>query len=438
MIMKHILFALFVTFSFSAFASIRIEEELYVPAQNPEVVKELIEAGSVIIDHVSSEGFELYGKKGLSAYLDNKNILYFSTKNLKNKMLADYPSHSDITKKLQAAVAKLPGRMKIFSIGKSIKGKDLWVVKISDNVEIDEVEPEFKYISSMHGDEITGRELTTFMIEEIAENYGKDKMITDLVDNTEIFIMPSMNPDGSDMRQRGNANGVDLNRNFPNWNSGAQNTSANAQQENKAVMAWQATRQFALSANFHGGSVCVNYPWDATLDRHPMDKFIQELSLVYAELNSEMRNSSEFQGGITNGADWYVVKGGMQDWSVFYHNDMQVTIELSQSKWPQYSEIPSYWKNNRDSMYAYMKQVHRGAGFMFPGRSTTGTVAIKQISPMTKDLGSYSFSRSEFYKVLPEGEYEYTVTEKNGSPKKITVRVEEDSIRSNGNYSALR
>jgi hypothetical protein len=247
-----------------------------------------------------------------------------------------------------------------------------------------------------------------------------------------------MNPDGSDMRQRGNANGVDLNRNFPNWNSGAQNTSANAQQENKAVMAWQATRQFALSANFHGGSVCVNYPWDATLDRHPMDKFIQELSLVYAELNSEMRNSSEFQGGITNGADWYVVKGGMQDWSVFYHNDMQVTIELSQSKWPQYSEIPSYWKNNRDSMYAYMKQVHRGAGFMFPGRSTTGTVAIKQISPMTKDLGSYSFSRSEFYKVLPEGEYEYTVTEKNGSPKKITVRVEEDSIRSNGNYSALR
>lgn len=436
--MKHILLAGLFTFSFTSLASVRIEEELYVPAQNPEVVRELIETGSVIVDHVSSEGFELYGEKGLSQYLDNKNILYFNTKNLKNKMLADYPTHAEITRKLQAAVAKLPGKMRLFSIGKSIKGKDLWVVKISDNVDVDEVEPEFKYISSMHGDEITGRELTTFMIEEIADKYGKDKMITDLVDNTEIFIVPSMNPDGSEMRQRGNANNVDLNRNFPDWKSNAENSSARAQQENKLVMAWQASRKFALSANFHGGSVCVNYPWDATLDRHPMDKFIQELSTVYAELNPEMRNSSEFEGGITNGADWYVVKGGMQDWSVFYHNDMQVTIELSQAKWPSYSEIPGYWKNNRESMYAYMKEVHRGAGFKLGSFNASGTVAIRQISPVVKDLGSYSFQGSEFYKVLPEGEYEYTVTEKNSSPKKITVRVEQDAIRSNGNYVSLR
>ncbi len=433
---KSIIFGLLIL-STSAFSTVRIEEEIFVPAQTPEVIKELIQTGSVIVDHVSSEGFELYGEKGLSEYLDQKNILHFSTKSLKNRMLADYPTHAEITKKLQAATAKLPGQMKLFSIGKSVKGKELWVVKISDNVETDEIEPEFKYISSMHGDEITGRELTTFMVEEIAEKYGKDKAITELVNNTEIFIMPSMNPDGSELRQRGNANNVDLNRNFPNWNSGAQNTSANAQQENKMVMAWQASRQFSLSANFHGGSVCVNYPWDATLDRHPMDKFIQELSTVYAELNPEMRNSSEFEGGITNGADWYVVKGGMQDWSVFYHNDLQVTIELSMSKWPNYSEIPSYWKNNRDSMYAYMKEVHRGAGFKLSNFNASGTVAIKQISPISKDLGSYPFRGSEFYKVLPEGEYEYTVTEKNNSPKKIVVRVESNVVRSNGNYSAL-
>ncbi len=436
--MKHLLIAGLFTLSATAFASVKIEEEVFVPAQKPEVVRELIETGSVIIDHVSSEGFELYGERGLSEYLDQKNVLHFDMKSLKNKMLADYPTHADLTRKLQAAVAKLPGRMKLFSIGKSIKGKDLWVVKISDNVETDETEPEFKYISSMHGDEITGRELTTFMIEEIADKYGKDKMITDLVDNTEIFIMPSMNPDGSELRQRANANNVDLNRNFPDWNSGAQNNSAGAQQENKAVMAWQGSRQFALSANFHGGSVVVNYPWDATYDRHPMDKFIQELSTVYAELNPEMRNSSEFHGGITNGADWYVVKGGMQDWSVFFHNDLQVTIELSGTKWPSYSDIPAFWKSNRDSMYAYMKQVHRGAGFKLARSGAEGTVGIKQVSPVIKDLGTYAFRNAEFYKVLPEGEYEYTVTEKNSPAKKITVRVEEDMIRSNGNYSALR
>ncbi len=436
--MKQILFPVLLSLSFGALANIKIEEEVYVPSQNPSVVKELIDTGSVIVDHVSSEGFELYGSKGMTTYLDENKILYFSTKNFKSKILADYPTHAQITAKLQAAVAKLPGRMKMFSVGKSIKGKDLWVVKISDNVETDEIEPEFKYISSMHGDEITGRELTTFMIEEIAEKYGKDKMITELVDNTEIFIMPSMNPDGSELRQRGNASGVDLNRNFPDWTVNAANTSAAAQLENKHVMAWQATRKFALSANFHGGSVCVNYPWDATYDRHPMDKFIQELSTVYADLNPEMRASTEFEGGITNGADWYVVKGGMQDWSVFYHNDLQVTIELSGTKWPNYSEIPGYWKSNRDSMYAYMKEVHRGAGFKLAGANVAGTVTIKQLSPIVKDLGSFAFKNSEFYKVLPEGEYEYSVTEKSGTSKKINVRVEQDMIRSNGNYISLR
>ena len=436
--MKHIFLTALFAFPLISNASIKIEEELYLPDQNPEVVKELALTGSVIIDHVGSQGFELYGETGLKSYLDQKGILYFDMKDLNNKVFADFPTHADLTKKLQAAVAKLPGKMKLFSIGKSGMGQELWVVKISDNVETDETEPEFKYISSMHGDEIVGRELTTNLIEEIADKYGKDKTITDLVDNTELFIMPSMNPDGSKLKQRANAAGVDLNRNYPDWSAGATNSAAAVAIENKAIMALHDARQFALSANFHGGSIVVNYPWDATYDRHPMDAFIQELSSVYADLNPEMRNSSEFHGGITNGADWYVVKGGMQDWSYFYHNDLQVTIELSHTKYPSYSDIPGFWSSNRDSMYAYMKQVHRGAGFKLGRAAVTGTVAIKQTSPVAKDMGSYSFKNSEFYKVLPEGEYEYTVTEKNGTPKSLTVRVEENVIRSNGNYVSLK
>ena len=60
--------------SASAMATIKIQEELYVPGNNPEIVKELVDTGSVIIDHVTSEGFELYGSKGLSRYLDQKKI----------------------------------------------------------------------------------------------------------------------------------------------------------------------------------------------------------------------------------------------------------------------------------------------------------------------------------------------------------------------------
>ncbi|MGE3608203.1 MAG: M14 family zinc carboxypeptidase [Bacteriovoracaceae bacterium] len=423
--------------SMSLEASVKIQEEFYVMGETPTIVKELVDSGSVIIDHVTSRGFEIYGGKGLSNFLDHKKIPYFDMKEVSAKILADYPSFTEITKKLMALQAKRPDLFKVFSIGKSVKGRDLWMVKVSDNVNTDEVEPEFKFISSMHGDEITGRELTIKLLEEMAEKYGKDPEITQLINNTEIYIMPSMNPDGSDLHQRANSNGVDLNRNFPDMTRERQSSAKGREIETQSVMNFQASRQFALSANFHGGTIVANYPWDSTYDRHPMDKFVQELALGYAENNPEMRNSTDFNRGITNGADWYVVKGGMQDWSYFWFNDLQITIELSHEKWPNYSEIPSFYQNNRNSMMAFMKEIHSGAGIKFNRSNVEGTIRIKQNSPEVKDYGSFSFHGSEFYKVLPEGDYTFTIQEKNGSTSKLELSVPKSEIKANGNFITL-
>lgn len=436
--MKKLLISLgLMSLSVSAIATVKIEEELYIMGQRPDVVKELIVAGSVEVDHVTSEGFELYGSKGLAQYLDEKGIPYFDMKEMNKAAFADYPTHAEITAKLQAAAAKYPHIMQLTSIGKSVRGKDLWVMKISDNVRADEVEPEFKYISSMHGDEITGRELTVSMIEEIGAKYGSNAEVTNLVNNSEIYIMPSMNPDGSERKQRGNANGIDLNRNFPDISSGNGASIAGREIENQHVMRWQASRKFSLSANFHGGTIVANYPWDSKYDRHPMDAFVQELSLAYADLNPEMRSSSEFPHGITNGADWYVVRGGMQDWSCFFYNDLQITLEVSHTKYPRYDDIPGFYRSNRDSMFNYMKQVHRGAGVKFKRSNVAGTVAVRQVSPVAKNLGTFAFSGSEFYKVMPEGQYSLSVTENGKRTQVVNVIVEKDKIFANGNYTVL-
>jgi predicted deacylase len=75
--------------------------------------------------------------------------------------------------------------------------------------------PNFKYIANMHGDEVVGRELLIRLITHLLNNYGHNDTITYLIDNTHIYLMPSMNPDGFELGQRENANNVDLNRNFP-------------------------------------------------------------------------------------------------------------------------------------------------------------------------------------------------------------------------------
>ena len=313
--------------SYAFSAAGKIEEQVFIPKYDKKTVKMIESHPELIMDHMSKNGFELFGPTGTKAWLKAANIEFTQLEEEHNHSKSNdkalgYPTHDKITAFLKSIEKNYPNIAKLESIGKSVDGKELWVLKISDNVAIDEVEPEFKYISSMHGDEITGREMLQFLIKDIVEAYGKDKRITDLVNNTELYIMPSMNPDGSKRKQRANANGYDLNRNFPNWDSNL-STTATRQPETVAVMNYQASRQFSLSANFHGGAVCVNYPWDSTKVRHPFDSLLQDLSTRYSIENRPMYTSREFDDGITNGADWYVVRGGMQDWSYVFHNDLQ-------------------------------------------------------------------------------------------------------------------
>lgn len=421
-----------------------IEEEVYIDSPSDSLVELISQHPELTIDHRDIFGMELYGPKGTKKWLSEIGVSYKEPKHnhfhkSSEKDFNDYPSFEKVEAFLKKTVALNPKIAKLISIGKSVKGRDLYVVKISDNVDVDEVEPEFKYISSMHGDEITGRELTQFLIKDLIEGYGKDKQITDLINNTEIYIMPSMNPDGSHLRQRANANGFDLNRNFPAFTRGEINRPLGRQVEVQAMMKFQSERNFSLSANFHGGAVVVNYPWDAKYELHPLDNLLQEISLIYANENPAMRNSRAFPRGIVNGAQWYVLQGGMQDWSYFWHNDLQVTVELSQKKWPNYRNIPSFYRDNKASMIEYMALAHQGAGIKFSQADIKGKVKIlkKTSNGNTEDLGTFGFERSEFFKILEVGEYEFQV-QVNGSENISSVDLSVDSeINPNGNYALI-
>ena len=62
--------------------------------------------------------------------------------------------------------------------------------------------------------------------------------------------------------RRRNTNNVDLNRDFPDQFKGPTLTAATRQPEVQAVMKLMERRTFHLAANFHGGALVVNYPWD--------------------------------------------------------------------------------------------------------------------------------------------------------------------------------
>jgi len=279
-----------------------------------------------------------------------------------------YHTYASLTSELQAIATARPDLTRLVSAGTSVQGRELWMMKITRNPGIEEDEPEVRYIAAIHGDEVVGKELCIELIHYLVDNYGIDPRVTALVDSTEIWILPSMNPDGTELTQRYNVNGYDLNRNFPDQFTDPNDTPAGRQPEVAAVMNWGYAHATNLSANFHGGTLVVNYPYDGTASgvsdysAGPDDGWFVSISRTYADRNPPMFQSNSdpaYFNGITNGADWYVVRGGMQDWNYVYRGDHEVTIELG-TKWPAASTLPTYWSDNLDSMLSYFERVHEG------------------------------------------------------------------------------
>jgi murein tripeptide amidase MpaA len=96
-----------------------------------------------------------------------------------------------------------PGIAKRFTIGKSVSGRDIQGIRITKNPTERENEPEIKYLANIHGDEAVGREMSIMFIDMLLQQYNAvpstplSERITQLIDSTDIYIIPSINPDGT-------------------------------------------------------------------------------------------------------------------------------------------------------------------------------------------------------------------------------------------------
>jgi carboxypeptidase D len=71
----------------------------------------------------------------------------------------------------------------------------------------------------------------------------------------------------------------------------------------------------------------------------------------------QLRSDENFTSGIVNGAAWYAVEGGMQDWNYVRADCFELTIEMGCNKFPPASEFPKFWEENREPLLSYIEQV---------------------------------------------------------------------------------
>ncbi|CAH2093466.1 unnamed protein product [Euphydryas editha] len=347
----------------------------------------------------------------------------------------DFTHHNYVEMKsvLQDLAASYPDITRLYSIGKSVLDRELYVLEITkDPGKHIPGKPEFKYVANMHGNEVVGRELLLLLAKYLCQQYSSDLRVQTILNNTRVHLMPSMNPDGyerarvkdySSINGRSNAHNVDLNRNFPDQ-FGPTSDNQYPEPETLAVMNWSLSLPFVLSANLHGGSLVANYPYDGNADMKsgyenpaPDNPVFVHLAHVYSNAHHKMHlgqpckdtSDETFPGGITNGAKWYVLAGGMQDWNYLHTNDMELTLELGCYKFPPADDLPVYWEDNRDALLQFIEQVHKGVhGFVHShiGHSlANATISVSGIRHTVR-----SAKDGDYWRLLVPGTYNITAS----------------------------
>lgn len=110
---------------------------------------------------------------------------------------SEYIDHKDLHKLLLNLQAQYPNLAKVHSIGKSYENQELLVIQITEDVQnYHPGKPAVKYVANMHGDESVGRQLLIYLAQYLLTSYGHNDRTTRLVNQTDIYLMPTLNPDG--------------------------------------------------------------------------------------------------------------------------------------------------------------------------------------------------------------------------------------------------
>ncbi|MFC1888275.1 M14 family zinc carboxypeptidase [Thermodesulfobacteriota bacterium] len=256
--------------------------------------------------------------------------------------LKGYHNHDEMGAALEALAADYPTITHLETIGFSVRGREIWAMKVSDNAGMDEAEPEIVFDANIHGNERIGAEVTLYLLEELCAGYGVDPSITELVDTREIWVVPMMNPDGVASISRYNANGVDMNRDFGYmWDGWGDSPAPISQPESRALMELFWDHQFVFGTSCHSGTEYFSYPWSFHYDRAPDYEHFEHISNNYDLL-------ADYSGG-QGSHGMYYINGSSKD-AGYGNGTLFWTLEISTLKTPASSRISHYCERNREAM----------------------------------------------------------------------------------------
>lgn len=317
---------------------------------------------------------------------------------------AGYSDSSAVISALRLCANRSSGEVR--EIGRSVNGNAIWALRLGP---MKEERPVVALMAGIHGDEVVGAELLLRFASHLLDNDAAH-----LIHSVNVWLVPRINPDGYLAKTRENANGVDLNRNFPDEFDGA--AQSPLQPETAAMMSFLRSIRPQMVAVLHGGAEVCNYPLDnnaahresvysAALD----DALLKSICHDWAARNPDMAENPLYKssGGTVNGAQWYLVSGGLQDWAYFNLGAMSITPEVSMDKWPRAVTVASrFFPNNIGGMLSFVRNSMQGIhGRVTDSRTGRGVIAEIRTSGIAVQTNAEGY----FWRPMPLGRHTIVV-----------------------------
>jgi carboxypeptidase T len=268
-----------------------------------------------------------------------------------------YHDYAEMVADLQQAASSHPDIFSLFSIGTSYEGRQILAGKISDNVGVEEDEPEVLFTHHQHAREHLTVEMALYTLHMLTDEYGVNQQITDLVNSREIWIVFDMNPDGGEYdiatgtyrswrknRQPTSGSvGTDLNRNWGyKWGccGGSSGTASSetyrgaspfSSPETAVVRDFVNSRvingkqQITLSIDFHTYGELIMWPYGYTFTDVPPD-MRQDDRDAMAAIGQAMAATNGYTP--QQSSDLYITDGSTRDWQYGAHGIFAFGFEM--------------------------------------------------------------------------------------------------------------
>lgn len=402
-----------------------------------------------------------------------------------NRTIPGYRTYDEMLSELEEIADNHPEIARLYNIGDSwgkmytIAGNDhyedfyfdIWALKLTADPDSLSDKPAVFYMGTHHAREPLSTEVPMDFLQLLIEGYGEDEETTFLVDNTEIWFIPLVNPDGhrvvldridvwwrknirdnnengvfdtSNQQGRG-ADGVDLNRNYDwEWRSDPRNNLATypgpepgSEPEVAVLKDLMSEIHFVAGITYHTYGEMVLYPYGyARGCRAPDHEALKDLSDAMAETIPRYQRDGHYLS--MQSLDLYPARGVTEDYAYGKYGVFCYTFELATEFIPPPDAVRQISEDNMEAAMILLERVFHSTltgtvTDISSGEPLEAEIYIKKIDETGSFRKPYTSRKpfGRYYRMLVPGDYEVEIlsdSHLSAGPFHVTIEPDKQTI----------